>query len=135
LSDTSTEARKSTVLQKILKYPGPDEPDDQREAHDDARVKSRDGLSLELRFSDGRRRAFAYAFLAETDFDFSEDGEVITLYFGRSEVKVSGRCLLGLYERLLDQRTRFIQQGTEAEKELSQDVPYVEQIDIQRNEG
>jgi hypothetical protein len=46
-----------------------------------------------------------------------------------------GRIPVGLYEKLLDQRARFIQEGTEGEGEkLAQDVPYVERIEIERKE-
>jgi hypothetical protein len=72
--------------------------------------------------------------LGETDFDPGET-ETITLRFARANVVVTGQKLVRLYEKLLDQRARFIQQSTEAEAEMeSPDEPYIEEIEILRKE-
>jgi hypothetical protein len=135
MKDSDTEARKSSALQKILQHPASRREPEGEEADkhfEDAR--SRDNFNLEIRFSDGKRRFFSLVGL-EADFDPGSDGDTLTLHFLTAEGIVTGRALLELYEKLLDQRARFIQQNTEAERELlAPDVPYVEQITIKRNE-
>ena len=68
------------------------------------------------------------------DFD-PGDSDTITLRFARANVVVRGQNLVSLYEKLLDQRARFIKQNTQAEGELqSPDEPYIEEIEILRKE-
>lgn len=137
MSDSDTELRKSSALQKILKHPalGRESEQDGAEAYEEARVRSRDSLSLEFRFADGRKAGFSYVGLTETDFDPGQDTETITLRFAYANVTVKGQALGDLYEKLLDQRTRFIQEGSEAvEGARAQDAPYVERIEIERKE-
>ena len=138
MKDSNTQARRSSVLEKILQHPAAhpeSQAEESREAFEEARVRSRDSFALEMRFADGRRAGFSYAYLMETDFDFSDSGDTITLRFGRADVVVTGRALMGLYEKLVDQRTRIIQQGTSAEEESRmQNEPFVERIQIERKE-
>jgi hypothetical protein len=137
LTDSNIETKKSSTLQKILKHPAMrGEPeDDGAEAYNEARVRSRDSLMLEFRFADGRRSGFSYVGLTETDFNPGEDAETITLRFSNANVIVNGQALGELYEKLLDQRARFIQEGSEAMEGLRpQDAPYVERIEIERKE-
>jgi hypothetical protein len=120
LKDSNTQARISSVLEKILQHPAAhpeSQAEESREAFEEARVRSRDSFALEMRFADGRRAGFSYAYLMETDFDFSDSGDTITLRFGRADVVVTGRALMGLYEKLVDQMTRIIKEGTSAEDE------------------
>jgi hypothetical protein len=138
MKDSDTEIKKSPALQKILNHPAlhREQQEDEGEAYDEARVRSRDSLMLELRFANGKKSGFSYVSLAETDFDPGEDSETITLRFGNANVIVTGQVLGELFEKLLDQRARFIQEGSEGEGEkLAQDVPYVERIEIERKEG
>jgi hypothetical protein len=138
LNDSDTEIRKkSPVLEKILQHPAArrEQGEDGREAYDEARVRSRDSLMLEFRFANGRRAGFSYVGLTETDFEPGEESETITLRFGDANVVVNGQAMLGLYEKLLDQRARYIQEGTEGEEgSRPQDDPYVERIEIERKE-
>lgn len=137
MSDSDTEIRKSSALQKILSHPAlrRDAEEEDTEAYDEARVRSRDSLMLEFRFANGKKSGFSYVSLAETDFDPGEDSETITLHFGIANVIVTGQALGELYEKLLDQRTRFIQEGSEAVESLRpQNTPYVERIEIERKE-
>jgi hypothetical protein len=138
LKDSDTEIPRSAALQKILNHPAlrrePEEMDT-IEAFDEARVRSRDSLTLEFRFADGRRSGFSYIGLTESDFDPGQNGETITLRFGHAKVTVNGQALGELYEKLLDQRARFIQEGSEAMEVLRKhDTPYVERIEIERRE-
>ena len=137
MSDTSTEARRSSAITKILKHPATlqEKDEEKAEAYTEARVRSRDNLALEIRFADGRRAAFSYAYLVETDLDFDDHCDVLTLRFGRADIVVKGQALIEIYEKLLDQRARFIQQGTPAEEERRRsNEPYVENVEIIRKE-
>jgi hypothetical protein len=137
LKDSDTEIKRSSTLQKILQHPAArrEPEEDEAEAYNEARVRSRDSLMLEFRFADGRRSGLSYVGLTETDFDPGEEAETITLRFGSAKVIVSGQALRELYEKLLDQRTRFIQEGSEAVEGLRpQDTPYIERIEIERKE-
>jgi hypothetical protein len=138
LSDSDIELkRKSPVLEKILRHPAMRlEPEEEKhESYDEARVRSRDSHMLEFRFADGRRSGFSYVGLSETDFEPGGESETITLRFSNANVVVSGQALIELYEKLLDQRARFIQEGSEALKEAQQqDAPFVERIEIERRE-
>jgi hypothetical protein len=117
--------------EKVLNHPSVQETDDGKQFED---ARSRDNLNLELRYCDGKRRFFSLVELGETDFDPGEN-DTITLRFARANVIVTGQKLVRLYEKLLDQRARFIQQSTEAEGELeSPDEPYIEEIEILRKE-
>jgi hypothetical protein len=133
LKDNDTARRWPSHREKVLQHPavqGPDEGEGKQ--FEDAR--SRDSLYLELRFCDGKRRAFSLVEGPEVDFD-PDDADTITLRFARANIVVKGQKLVRLYEKLLDQRARFIQQNTEAEGELqSPDEPYVEKIEILRRE-
>ena len=136
MSDTETRVKRSPAIQKILQHPavrGEPEEGQAEQAYEEARVRSRDSYVLEIRLSDGSRRAFSYAYLLETDFDFGEGSDMITLRFNSTNVLVSGQALLGLYEKLLDQRARFIQEGSEGnEASPLQQGPYVERVEIER---
>jgi hypothetical protein len=131
LKDNDTARRWPSHRDKILQHPAIQEPDEGNQFED---ARSRDSLYLELRFCDGKRSAFSLVEGPEVDFD-PDDADTITLRFARANVVVKGQRLVRLYEKLLDQRARFIQQNTEAEGELqSPDEPYVEKIEIQRKE-
>ena len=138
MSDSDTGIKRSSALEKILKHPAlrrEPEEDEPESAYDEARVRSRDSLTLELRFANGRRSGFSYVGLTETDFDPGDEGETITLRFHNANVIVNGQALGELYEKLLDQRARFIQEGSEAVEELRQrNTPYIARIEIERKE-
>jgi hypothetical protein len=138
MKDSDTEIKKSPALQKILNYPGPrreQENEEKKQPFDDARVRSRDNVVLELRFADGTRAALCYSYLVETDFEFGEGTDTITLRFNSAKVVVTGQGLLGLYEKLLDQRTRYIQEGMGSDDDTeTEHAAYVERIEIERKE-
>ena len=132
MKDNEAAKRWPSTLDKILNHPSAREADDDEKPFEDAR--SRDNLNLELRYCDGKRRFFSLVELGETDFD-PGNSDIITLRFVRANVIVTGQKLMHLYEKLLDQRARFIQQNTEAEGELqSVNEPYIEKIEIVRRE-
>jgi hypothetical protein len=131
LKDSEAPKRWPSHREKVLNYPSVQEADDGKQFED---ARSRDNLNLELRYCDGKRKFFSLVELGETDFDPGET-ETITLRFARANVVVTGQKLVRLYEKLLDQRARFIQQSTEAEAEMeSPDEPYIEEIEILRKE-
>jgi len=131
LKDNEAAKRWPSTLDKILSHPSAREADDEKPFED---ARSRDNLNLELRYCDGKRKFFSLVELGETDFD-PGNSDIITLRFVRANVIVTGQKLMHLYEKLLDQRARFIQQNTEAEGELqSPNEPYIEKIEIVRRE-
>lgn len=131
MTDNDVARRWPSHREKVLNHPSVQETDDGKQFED---ARSRDNLNLELRYCDGKRRFFSLVELGETDFDPGEN-DTITLRFARANVIVTGQKLVRLYEKLLDQRARFIQQSTEAEGELeSPDEPYIEEIEILRKE-
>jgi hypothetical protein len=134
LKDSEAETRRSKVLNKILQHPAAkQEPEDGEDRQNFEDARSRDNIHLELRFCNGKRSFFSLVELGETDFDPGER-DIITLRFNRANVTVIGRGLVTLYELLLDQRARFIEQNTEAEGELMSTAQYVESMEIQRND-
>jgi hypothetical protein len=131
LKDSEVARRWPSRVEKILTHPAVQEADEGNQFED---ARSRDNLNLEVRFCDGKRKFFSLVGL-EAEFDPGDAEDALTLHFVRAEVIITGRSLFGLYEKLLDQRAGFIQQNTEAEGELQPpNVPYVEQIEIQRKE-
>ena len=104
-----------------------------REAFDDARPRSREDIMLDVRLKDGTREAFNYAYLVKVTFT---PGDTLLLRFGTDEVKVQGRRLAPLYERLTEHRARFIQEGTETEEGLkSEDAAHIDAIELsERND-
>jgi hypothetical protein len=131
LKDNDVARRWPSHREKVLKHPAVQDPDEANQFED---ARSRDNLNLEVRFCDGKRKFFSLVELGEVDFD-PDDSDTITLRFARANVIVTGQKLVRLYEKLLDQRARFIQQNTEAEGELqSPDEPYVENVEILRKE-
>lgn len=138
MSDSDTEIRKNPALQKILNHPAlrrDPEEEGAPEAYEEARVRSRDSYMLEFRFANGRRTALSYMALPDIEFDPGEEGDTLTLRFGHARAIVNGQALGELYEKLLDQRAPFIQEGSEATEGLRKhDTPYVERIEIERKE-
>jgi hypothetical protein len=131
LKDNDTARRWPSHRDKILQHPAIQEPDEGKQFED---ARSRDSLYLELRFCDGKRKSFSLMEGPEIDFD-PGDSDTVTLRFARANVVVTGRALKTLYEKLQDQRARFIQQNTQAEGELipSTDL-FIETIKIERKE-
>ena len=131
MTDNDVARRWPSHREKVLKHPAVQDPEEANPFED---ARSRDNVNLEIRLSDGKRKFFSLVGL-EAEFDSGDDGDTLMLHFVRAEVVVTGRGLLTLYEKLLDQRARFIKQGTEAEGELlDPNVSYVEQIEIHRKE-
>jgi hypothetical protein len=135
MKDSDTEVKKHSAVQKILQHPAnrrEPETEESGKPYEDAR--SRDNFNLEFRFCDGKREFFSLVGL-EAEFDPGQDGDTLTLRFARADVIVTGLALLSLYEKLLDQRARFIPQNTEAQRGLlPAEESYVEQIEITRKE-
>ena len=131
MRDSEPAKRWPSTLEKILNHPSVRDEEDEKPFED---ARSRDNLNLELRYCNGKRTFFSLVELGETDFD-PGDSDIITLRFARANVVVTGQKLLTLYEKLLDQRARFIRQNTEAEGDLqSPNEPYIETIEIVRRE-
>ena len=131
MKDSDVAKRWPNRIEKILNHPAVQDSDEGNPFED---ARSRDNLNLELRFCDGKRRFFSLVELGETDFD-PGDSDTLTLRFARANIVVTGRSLVTLYEKLLDQRARFIEQNTDAEGDLhGPGKPYVERIEIQRKE-
>jgi len=131
LKDSEAAKRRPSALDKILNHPAVEEGAEGKQFED---ARSRDNNNLEVRYCDGKRKFFSLVELGETDFD-PGDPDTITLRFARANVIVTGQKLVTLYEKLLDQRARFIQQNTEAEGELhSPGEPFVEKIELDRKE-
>jgi hypothetical protein len=138
MKDSDTEIKKSPALQKILDHPAlrREQDEDGTKAYDEARIRSRDSYMVEFRFASGRKAAFSWAGMPEIDFDPEEGFETITLRFAYAKVIVNGQALGELYEKLLDQRTRFIQEGMGSDQDFrTQHTPFVERIEIERKEG
>jgi hypothetical protein len=131
LKDSEAVKRRPSALDKILNHPAVQEENEDTQFED---ARSRDNLNLEMRYCDGKRKFFSMVELGETDFDPGEP-DTITLRFARANVIVTGQKLISLYEKLLDQRARFIRQNTEAEGELhSPNDPFVQRIEVERKE-
>jgi hypothetical protein len=137
MKDSDTDTKKSPALQKILSHPAlrREQEEDGDKAYDEARIRSRDSYMVEFRFASGRKAAFSWAGMPEIDFDPEEGFETITLRFASAKVIVNGQALGELYEKLLDQRTRFIQEGTGSDQDSrKRHGPLVERIEIERKE-
>jgi hypothetical protein len=86
-------------------------------------------LSLDLRFRNGNRHAFSYAFLFEVDYDASG---TIRLIFGGNLVEIRGRNLAELYEQLLRHGVGYIQESVTSSPALG---PHVESIQVETTAG
>jgi hypothetical protein len=127
---TQSASKRSTMVEQLLTRAPRHEPEveDAMEAYQEARARSRGTAMLDLRFLNGVVESFSYAYLTRVRF---EPGDVITMRFGRDEIQVSGRNLKRLCETITEQRTSFIQEGTEDEELLKPDgAPHIDQISI-----
>ncbi|HEY2841653.1 MAG TPA: hypothetical protein VGJ26_21010 [Pirellulales bacterium] len=115
---------KGNLLEKYAKPSEAEKPDDQNGVSEDLGafaflrgVQDR-ALMLELRFKNGKRRALAYAWLHDAEFDPS-DG--ITLHFGPKKVRIAGQNLnaearpnVRLFDALARHRVPWIQEASGA---------------------
>lgn len=127
---TQSASKRSTMVEQLLTRTPRHEPEveEAMEAYQEARARSRDTAMLDLRFLNGVVESFSYAYLTRVRF---EPGDVITMRFGKDEIHVSGRNLKRLCETITEQRTSFIQEGTEDEELLKPDgAPHIDQISI-----
>ncbi len=87
---------------------------------------------LDVRFSNGGRCGFSYAYLTRIDHP---SGDELLLQFGTDTVRMVGRRLTSIYEAMLQHRPRFIQEGTMAEEWVKPgDTPHINKITIQTEE-
>jgi len=61
---------------------------------------------LDLRLSQGKRKALPYSFFTELNFDSEEGIEILT---PREKIKIIGRNLTKLFDYLVNYRVRYIQ--------------------------
>jgi hypothetical protein len=114
-----TNARRSSVVDKILQHPAPrHEPEVQeaRATHQSARPQSREAVMLDVKMRDGSIESFPYAWLSRVKY---QPGDTLTLRFDRSEISIEGRNLSRLRDVVSEHRARFIQEGTEAEEGIT----------------
>lgn len=122
--------KRSSVVEQLLSRTPRHEPETEEamEAFQEARAKSRDTAMLDLRLLNGTVESFSYAYLTRVKF---VPGDTILMRFGGEQVQVSGRNLHRLCETITEHRTRFIQQGSEADEDLKpNDAPHVDKIEI-----
>jgi hypothetical protein len=107
----------NSVLERLggraLESPEPEES--VREAFSGSRPNSEDDCMLDVRLSDGSRRALAYGTLFRVDYNPADQ---LKLAFAADTVVIEGRRLLPLYDLLRRHRARFVQEGTAAEDGL-----------------
>lgn len=105
------------------------ENDEVRDAFQDAGARARDTPCLDIREKNGKRSGGPYAYLSWSEMD----GDTITLEWPDREVKITGRNLATLYERILGHRVQYIQEGTSAEDDLkTSESPHIESIEVKR---
>ena len=123
-------SKRSTMVEDLLARTPRHEPEveEAMEAFREARARSRGTAMLDFRFLNGTVESFSYSYLTRVRF---EPGDLITLRFGRDEIHVTGKNLARLCETITEQRTSFIQEGTEDEELLKPDgAPHIDQISI-----
>jgi len=69
--------------------------------------KSRNPACLDLRFRNGERKAFPYAYFTQINFD----AESIEIRTARNKITITGRSLTRLYEYLVIYRVRYVQEN------------------------
>jgi len=126
-----THSRRSSVVHKILQdsAAGPEtEVEEARETFQEARVRSREAIMLDVRLEDGCIESFPYTWLSRVRY---KPGDKLVLRFGRDEVNIEGRNLCRLRDIITEHRARFVQEGTETEQGLKpEDAAHVERIVI-----
>ena len=71
-------------------------------------------VSLRLRFQDGRQHALPYIMLQDLIFD---PGSELVLDYAHCRVRIRGRKLATLFDRLADHRVRYVQEMDELASE------------------
>ncbi len=84
-------------------------------------------ISLDLRFRNGNRHGFMYAYLFDVAYDASE---LIRLTFGGTQVEIRGRNLSDLYEKLLVHGVGYTQESSQAPPLEIDTRPHIETISI-----
>ena len=124
-------AKRSAIVEQLLRKASPQyepEADDATETFQEGRLRSHQSSMLDFRLVDGTIESFAYAYLTRVRF---VPGDRIDMRFGRDEIRVKGRNLSRLCETITEQRTRFIQEGSEGEEGIKpSEAAHVDEIVI-----
>jgi len=83
-------------------------------------------LSLDLRFRNGNRHGFSYAFLFDVEYDASG---MVWLTFGGVRVEIRGRNLTELYEKLLLHGVGYVQESPTSSSGTDSH-PFIDAIEI-----
>jgi hypothetical protein len=83
------------------------EPNDKGESFGTTSASRLPEVSLRLRFLKGHRRALPYYLLQDVVF---EPDEGILLVFAHCRVKIKGRNLVPLFDRLADHKVRYVRE-------------------------
>ena len=97
-------ARRSSVVEKILKHPAPrhePEVEEARDSFQNARVQSRESIMLDVKLGDGSIESFPYAWLSRAKY---QPGDTLVLRFGKHEINIEGRNLNRLREIVTEHR-------------------------------
>ncbi|EHQ29764.1 hypothetical protein [Mucilaginibacter paludis] len=78
--------------------------------------RSKNPVCLELRLSDGSRKALPYTYFTEINFEVDMGIEVVTT---QKRIRITGRNLMALYECLVTYRVRYVQadMGNDAQED------------------
>ena len=97
-----------------------------------ANRSGRQAIMLDVRTLQGVRLALPYSYLNSIFFDAS--GEIV-LYFGSHNIRIEGRNLAPLYEKMLSHSVRYIRQENPAlEKDVPGNETFISVIDITQDE-
>jgi hypothetical protein len=130
-----TDVRRSPAVEKILQNSVPrDEPEvkEAKDSHKLARPHSSEAIMLDVMMANGSIESFPYAWLSRIRY---QPGDTLTLCFGRNEIVIEGKNLARTRDLVSQHRSRFIQEGTEAEEGLKgEEAAHIDRIDIKEGD-
>lgn len=89
-------------------------------------TQSKPAMALDLRFADGRRKAFQYVTLNASEMD----GERVTLFFEAAKVTITGRNLEAGYGAIHQCRCLVVQEQHASEFAVGGGEAWVERITV-----
>jgi hypothetical protein len=135
MKDDDIKDRKKFLDRLVNQTPPRHEPEVEdaiRDAHQPGRVGASVSIMLDLKMADGSIESFDYAYLRRATF---QEGDKITLRFGKSRVIIEGRHLHALRDSITERRARFVHEGTDTELGLrAEDESHIDRIAIEEGD-
>lgn len=112
------EVKTRSFAETLLNRTKPAEEQVEQSAYTPARPHTAESIMLELHLRDGNVKSLGYSYLVEADFDASG---VIDLQFSTRAVRIEGRNLRALYDRIVQHKVGAINEMDVVAAEMAKD--------------